>query len=388
MKILGIESSCDESAVSVIEASGGTSRPKFTVLAQMIASQIKLHAEWGGVVPSLAKREHARNLLPLLVEALTQAKLTTNISHHQRDNLTIEEANQVRQILEREPELLDQFLLMVPKIKRPAIDLIAVTQGPGLEPALWVGINLAKALSLVWQIPVVPINHLEGHILSPLVELGKTKSQLVHFPLLALLVSGGHTELVLSNDWLDYRLIGQTRDDAVGEAFDKVARILGLPYPGGPEIGRLAELASGHPPEKLPRPMINSGDYDFSFSGLKTAVLYLVKKLGTLDQLTRVEIAREFQQAVIDVLITKTANAIKEYQPQTLVIAGGVVANKVLREQFTIVVKKHFPKVKLIMPELALATDNATMIALAGYFRAKDKLGDNDFVAHGTLPLS
>ena len=388
MKILGIESSCDESAVSVIEASGDTSRPKFTVLAQMIASQIKLHAEWGGVVPSLAKREHARNLLPLLVEALTQAKLTTNISHHQRDNLTIEEANQVRQILEREPELLDQFLLMVPKIKRPAIDLIAVTQGPGLEPALWVGINLAKALSLVWQIPVVPINHLEGHILSPLVELGKTKSQLVHFPLLALLVSGGHTELVLSNDWLDYRLIGQTRDDAVGEAFDKVARILGLPYPGGPEIGRLAELASGHPPEKLPRPMINSGDYDFSFSGLKTAVLYLVKKLGTLDQLTRVEIAREFQQAVIDVLITKTANAIKEYQPQTLVIAGGVVANKVLREQFTIVVKKHFPKVKLIMPELALATDNATMIALAGYFRAKDKLGDNDFVAHGTLPLS
>jgi N6-L-threonylcarbamoyladenine synthase len=391
MTILAIETSCDETAISIVEAEGGKNRPKFKVLAHLISSQIKLHAEWGGVVPSLAKREHAKNILPLLLEGLTAAGLLSE--SRERVNLTIETATQLRTMLEREPELLDLFLQTIPNIKPPKIDLIAVTQGPGLEPALWVGINLAKALSYVWGIPVLPINHMEGHILSPLVsaEVGKAKSKSIAFPALSLLISGGHTELVLSKDWLDYTVIGQTRDDAVGEAFDKVARILGLPYPGGPEISRMAELASGHPPEKLPRPMINSNDFDFSFSGLKTAVLYLVKRLAPIDQITRVEIAREFQQAVIDVLLAKTLKAIDKYQPQTLIIGGGVVANTKLRERFTKVMSEHYSGVTLLTPEPALSTDNATMIAIAGYFRAKlatPAYVAGDFAAHGTLPLS
>ncbi len=391
MTILAIETSCDETAISIVEAEGGKNRPKFKVLTHLISSQIKLHAEWGGVVPSLAKREHAKNILPLLLEGLTAAGLLSE--SRERVNLTIETATHLRTMLEREPELLDLFLQTIPNIKPPKIDLIAVTQGPGLEPALWVGINLAKALSYVWGIPVLPINHMEGHILSPLVsaEVGKAKSKSITFPALSLLISGGHTELVLSKDWLDYTVIGQTRDDAVGEAFDKVARILGLPYPGGPEISRMAELASGHPPEKLPRPMINSNDFDFSFSGLKTAVLYLVKRLAPIDQITRVEIAREFQQAVIDVLLAKTLKAIDKYQPQTLIIGGGVVANTKLRERFTKVMSEHYSGVTLLTPEAALSTDNATMIAIAGYFRAKlatPAYVAGDFAAHGTLPLS
>lgn len=389
MKILGIETSCDESAVSVVAAGGDLKQPKFKVLAHLVSSQVALHAKWGGVVPSLAKREHAKNLLPLLQEVLVTAGLNSSHRRRTRDQLTIDEADQVRRLLEREPELLEQFLLVIPKIKRPEIDLIAVTQGPGLEPALWVGINLAKALSLVWQIPVAPINHLEGHLVSVLAAVNKpARSQKVNFPILALLVSGGHTELVLARDWLKYELLGQTRDDAVGEAFDKVARILGLPYPGGPEIARLADLASGRPPEKLPRPMMDSPNYDFSFSGLKTAALYLVKRLAPINQLTRVEIAREFQQAVIDVLISKTARAIKEFEPKTLIIAGGVAANRVLREQFASVLEKHFPKVALLTPDLALTGDNATMIALAGFFRASEKSLLTTFAAHGTLPLA
>jgi len=393
MKILAIETSCDETAVSIVEASGDTEHLQFKVLSHLISSQIKLHAEWGGVVPSLAKREHARNLLPLFLESLRDSKLINPRQKKTRDNLTIEEAAKVKRILEREPELLDRFLQHIPAIKPPAIDLIVVTQGPGLEPALWVGINLAKALSFVWHIPVVPVNHLEGHILSVLATLNEKQPKINHvkFPVLSLLISGGHTELVLSKDWLHYQMIGQTRDDAVGEAFDKVARILNLPYPGGPEISRLADLASGHPPEKLPRPMINSNDYDFSFSGLKTAVLYLVKKISPLSQINRVEIAREFQQAVIDVLITKTGQAIKQYHPKTLIIGGGVVANKTLRERFSEVIKQHFTGVKLLVPDLSLSTDNATMIALAGYLRAqatKGKIPAREFIAHGTLPLS
>ena len=390
MKILAIETSCDETAISIIEAQGDTEHLQFKVLCHLISSQIALHAKWGGVVPSLAKREHAHNLLPLLLESLYDSGLVNPKQKKVRSNLTIQEAARVRQILEREPELLDLFLQHLPAVKPPAIDLIVVTQGPGLEPALWVGINLAKALSFVWHIPVIPVNHLEGHILSVLATLDKKQSKInnVKFPVLSLLISGGHTELIFSKDWLHYQTIGQTRDDAVGEAFDKVARILGLSYPGGPEISRLADLASGHPPEKLPRPMISSNDYDFSFSGLKTAVLYLVKKISPLSQINRVEIAREFQQAIIEVLITKTSRAIKQYHPHTLIIGGGVVANKTLRERFDKVIKQHFPSVKLLVPDLSLATDNATMIALAGYLRAGEATRIKDFAAHGTLSLS
>ncbi len=400
MIILGIETSCDETAVSVVEATGGLKRPRFRSLAHLVASQAALHARWGGVVPNLAKREHARNLLPLLTEALETAGLARHDATR-RQQLTVGEADQVRQILEREPELLDQFLQVMPSLKRPAVDLIAVTQGPGLEPALWVGINLAKALSLVWQIPVVPINHLEGHILSVLIDLEAPTSfgrrGCFRFPALALLISGGHTELVLIKDWLKYRRLGQTRDDAVGEAFDKVARLLGLPYPGGPEISRLAAKADSSSSKtynlkpktySLPRPMLNSPDYDFSFSGLKTAVRYLVEKEAPLSQMTRAAIAHEFQQAAIEVLLAKTTRAVKQFKPATLVIAGGVAANQELRRQFTETLGGDFPNCQLLISSHQLSTDNATMIAVAGYFRAQTKIKPNpNFAAHGTMAL-
>src|SRR3989338_2341674 len=193
MKILAIETSCDETAISIIEAQGDTEHLQFKVLCHLISSQIALHAKWGGVVPSLAKREHAHNLLPLLLESLYDSGLVNPKQKKVRSNLTIQEAARVRQILEREPELLDLFLQHLPAVKPPAIDLIVVTQGPGLEPALWVGINLAKALSFVWHIPVIPVNHLEGHILSVLATLDKKQSKInnVKFPVLSLLISGG-----------------------------------------------------------------------------------------------------------------------------------------------------------------------------------------------------
>lgn len=368
MKILAIETSCDESAVSIVEAEGERKKLNFKICAQLISSQAALHSQWGGVVPSLAKREHAKNLVPLLEEILLKARL----GHYepgpkQKDHLTVELAAQLRAQLEREPELLERLLQFLPTIKKPKLDAIAVTQGPGLEPALWVGINFAKALSLIWNLPLIPVNHLEGHLAAVL--LGRTK---IAFPALALIISGGHTELVLVKDWLDYTPLGATRDDAVGEAFDKVARILSLPYPGGPAISKLAIHGSLNPDYQLPRPMLKSDNYDFSFSGLKTAVLYLVKKLetetsGGLTNIQRADIARQFQQAVIEVLLLKVAKAIEQFQPRTIIVGGGVAANEELRRQFTEGLTKKYPAISLRLPDSSLATDNATMIATAGY---------------------
>ncbi len=387
MKILAIETSCDETAVSVINAQGGLNRPKFEILAHLVASQADLHAPYGGVVPSLAKREHGRNLIPLLIAALKQAKLT-NPGSRQRDNLTIGLAEQVRQIFDHESELLERFLTVIPGIKAPAIDLLAVTQGPGLEPALWTGINFARALSLVWNIPLLPINHLEGHALAVL-----NNNHKINFPALVLLISGGHTQLVLMKDWLRYQTIGETRDDAAGEAFDKVARILDLPYPGGPQIARLASLGTPKEAYRLPRPMINTNDFDFSFSGLKTAALYLVKKIQPLTQITKTEIAYEFQQAVIDVLIHKTLQAVKRYQPKTLIVGGGVANNVELGKQLERKLTQEYPKTTLLLPTPDLSTDNATMIAIAAYCRSlkypktKTQKKSPTIVARGTLPL-
>ncbi|MEK7209191.1 MAG: tRNA (adenosine(37)-N6)-threonylcarbamoyltransferase complex transferase subunit TsaD [Patescibacteria group bacterium] len=390
MTILGIETSCDDTAVSVVEGRGGLRRPRFRVLAQVVSSQIAVHAPWGGVVPNLAKREHARNLIPVLREALRKVKLVKIAKATPWGSKGVA-LNTIRKILEREPELLEQFLAFVPTIATPKIDAIAVTVGPGLEPALWTGINLARALALVWKKPIIPVNHLEGHIVSVLAD------SIIKFPALALIISGGHTELVIMKDWLKYKIIGQTRDDAAGEAFDKVARLLGLPYPGGPEISRLAEAAlasrhnwpsrhrrdpkeqAGQVPLMLPRPMINSPDFDFSFSGLKTAVLYLLRKIprtvldGVQGQFLKSQMAREFQQAVVDVLIAKTVKAIEKYQPKTLMIAGGVSANQLLRQQFAARLAADYPEIKLLLPAPALSIDNATMIALAGYLRLKQK---------------
>jgi N6-L-threonylcarbamoyladenine synthase len=350
MIILAIETSCDETAISILEATDGFLRPKFKILSNIVASQIKIHAKWGGVVPNLAKREHLKNLPVVLKKALVKSKI---------------------------------------KIKN--IDLISVTVGPGLEPALWTGINFARDLSKVWDKPIIGINHMEGHIAAVLL---KEKSKLIKFPALALLVSGGHTELVLIKDWLKYKIIGQTRDDAAGEAFDKVAKMLGLPYPGGPVVAKLADSHQSSVANnqiKLPRPMINSKDYDFSFSGLKTAVLYLLRDLRggkfgfrkiSLDDRLKgsqlpaplvAEICYEFQQAVIDVLISKTIRAAKEYKIKTIILGGGVAANKELRKQLGKKIKKELPITNYLLPVTSFTTDNATMIAAAAYLHALKK---------------
>jgi N6-L-threonylcarbamoyladenine synthase len=237
MKILSIETSCDETAVSIVEATGPLEKPIFSVLGNALYSQIKTHAQYGGVFPMMAKREHAQNFPHLLQEALTEAGLYIEGNPECTDT----EWAQAQEILTREDTLYNELRKVIEHIKRPNIDLIAVTSGPGLEPALWVGISAAVALGTLWRVPVLPTNHMEGHIVSVLME--NSDNRPVEFPALALLVSGGHTELVSVTDWGTYKTIGQTRDDAVGEAFDKVARMLNLPYPGGPEISKLAEEA-------------------------------------------------------------------------------------------------------------------------------------------------
>ncbi len=374
MKILSIETSCDETAISIVEANGGLSKPKFKILSEIVLSQAKLHAEYGGVFPNLAKREHSKNLIPVLLKALEKSGFSNK---QQKDETKLKSIySKLQEILEREPELLKQFSEEIPKIKIPDIDAISITYGPGLEPALWVGINFAKALSLAWSKPLIPVNHMKGHIFSVLLNNKKTSDELkIKFPILTLLVSGGHTELILVENMKKYKKIGQTRDDAVGEAFDKVARILGLPYPGGPEISKIAQLGdcNTNSKYKLPRPMINSGDYDFSFSGLKTAVLYMVKNIPKLTPKIKADIACEFQQASIDVLILKTIKAAKEYKVNTITLGGGVAANKELRKQLKETIKKEIPNAEYKIPEMKYTGDNATMIAIAGYFEFLNK---------------
>ncbi len=387
MKILSIETSCDETAMSIVNASGNLSKSKFKILGDIVLSQAKLHKKYGGVFPTLAKREHARNLIPILNKILVQSFKTYNPKAPTSNKIPNNIIKKLHRIFDREPELLKQFLDYIPKIKIPGIDLVAVTYGPGLEPALWVGVNFAKALSLVWNKPLIPVNHMDGHIFSVFIDGKEFTISNLKFPILSLLVSGGHTELILienqpskKNGKLKYKKIGQTRDDAVGEAFDKVARILGLPYPGGPEISKIAQLGSlaskldfGKKDKysmsiKLPRPMLNSGDFDFSFSGLKTAVLYMVKKIPKLNTKIKANIAREFQQAAIDVLISKTIASAKKYKVKTITIGGGVSANKELRKQFKKAIIKELPNTKYKVPDIKYTGDNATMIAIAGYF--------------------
>lgn len=378
MKILAIETSCDETAISIVDASGGITSPKFKILSSVTLSQAKIHAHYGGVFPALAKREHAKSLIPILKEALVKARMLKKTA----SPVLLKTKNlKLRTIFNREPELLEQFLKFIPAIAKPNIDMIAVTYGPGLEPALWVGINFAKALALVWNIPVIPVNHMEGHATAAIIR-EKSKKPIpmfviegVRFPMLALLISGGHTELVLMNNLLSYKVIGETHDDAVGEAFDKVARMLGLPYPGGPEISKIAEQAPAteKPPFPLPRPMINSGDFNFSFSGLKTAVLYTIRKIPKLTEDIRASIAREFEEAVTDVLTTKTLRAAEHYGAKTIIIGGGVAANKRIRKRFEDSMQKLSSRTNLFISGKELSTDNAVMIALAGYLRYLSK---------------
>ncbi|MHB1163202.1 MAG: tRNA (adenosine(37)-N6)-threonylcarbamoyltransferase complex transferase subunit TsaD [Minisyncoccota bacterium] len=401
MKILAIETSCDETAIAIVEAEGDETSAQFRVLGNTLLSQIDIHREYGGVFPALAKREHAKNLVPILEAALEEAELL----HEDTQAIPEETRAKISEILAREPGLAEAFFEFISECEPPEIDVIAVTAGPGLEPALWVGINFAKALALVWDKPLVAANHMEGHIMAALAaekkpETGQETQDLaleiqnVGLPVLALLISGGHTELVLMKEWLSYELVGQTRDDAVGEAFDKVARMLELPYPGGPEISRLAELVRASPSTSptlaytLPRPMIGDATCDFSFSGLKTAVLYLLKKNPEMNEHEKQQLAHEFENAVTEVLWKKTARALEETGAQTLVIGGGVSANTHIRRTFKHSVDTEYPHVTLRIPPAALTTDNAIMIALAGFYRARREEFAADPIADGNRSLA
>ncbi len=338
-RVLAIETSCDETACAILENGR-------RVLTNVVASQMKIHARYGGVFPEVASRQHILSLVPVIEQALTEAHLTWR-----------------------------------------ELDAIAVTRGPGLVGALLVGLNLAKGLALATGLPLIGVNHLEGHIYSAWVyRNGDPPPAEPAFPLLALLVSGGHTELIVMEKHLSYRRLGGTLDDAAGEAFDKVARLLGLGYPGGPAVERAA--SNGDPQRfKFPRARLG-GSWDFSFSGLKTAVLREVRRLEAASQenepLPVADLAASFQSAVVEVLVEKTLAAARSVGASGILIAGGVSANQALRAAFF--AQSEFP---VYIPPLWVCTDNAAMIAAAGYFRLvhgkTDSLGID---ALPTWPLS
>lgn len=329
MIVLGIETSCDETAVAILDVKNPT---EIKVRANIVSSQIKLHAEFGGVVPNLAAREHVKNIKSVFESALSIAGIT-------------------------------DF--------KKEIDLIAVTHGPGLGPALLVGITFAKTLAMTHDKPLIGTSHMKGHIFSNWLNKDFVEPK---FPIMNLLVSGGHTELILMSDYNNFRLIGETMDDAVGEAFDKVARLLGLSYPGGPEISRLAETgdAKRFP---LPRPMLHSKDFNFSFSGLKTAVLYLLRDLKEkgveIDDQIKADISASFQEACVDVLVKKTITAGQEQGVSTILLSGGVSANQLLRSELEKATSEV--GIKFSCPSLVYTGDNAVMIAVAGYFESLQK---------------
>jgi len=319
MKILAIETSCDDTAIAVLEIRNS----KLEILSNIISSQVKLHAQYGGVYPFLAKREHQKNLPLVFQKAMKQAG-------------------------------------------NPKMDAIAITSGPGLEPCLWQGINFANDLAKKLNTPLLPVNHVEAHILANFIEKNPAS---IKFPAVGLVVSGGHTQLILMKKFLDYKILGETRDDAAGECFDKVARILGLGYPGGPIVAKMATKFKNQKSNlkiTLPRPMMTQKNYDFSFSGLKTAVLYKVRELKTINYKLKTELCAEVQQAIIDVLLSKTRKAVRDYGAKTVILGGGVISNDELRKQF----KKSF---NVLMPEKKFCTDNAVMIALAAYFHLRQK---------------
>ncbi|AOY94242.1 tRNA (adenosine(37)-N6)-threonylcarbamoyltransferase complex transferase subunit TsaD [Cupriavidus sp. USMAA2-4] len=332
MLVLGIESSCDETGLALYDTGAG-------LLSHALHSQIAMHRDYGGVVPELASRDHIRRVLPLLQQVLDQAGRT-----------------------------------------RRDIDAIAYTQGPGLAGALLVGASVANALGFALNVPMLGVHHLEGHLLSPLLTDAPPP-----FPFVALLVSGGHTQLMEVRGIGDYALLGETLDDAAGEAFDKTAKLLGLGYPGGPEVSRLAEF--GTPGAfALPRPMLHSGNLDFSFAGLKTAVLTQSRKLGSnVCEQDRANLARAFVDAIVDVLAAKSMAALKQTGHRRLVVAGGVGANRQLRARLDTLGRQR--KIEVHYPDLAFCTDNGAMIAFAGAMRlqAAPQLARHDY-GYGVTP--
>ncbi|NBD73968.1 tRNA (adenosine(37)-N6)-threonylcarbamoyltransferase complex transferase subunit TsaD [Patescibacteria group bacterium] len=381
MKLLAIESSADETGVAILEVTGDPTDAHFRVLGEALFSQSKIHEAYGGIYPTMAKRNHAQNLTPLLQATLQDADLFRQASR----TLSEEELTRIDRILRREPDLATRLIELLRRIERPQVDAIAVTVGPGLEPALWVGVNAARVLSLLWQLPLIETNHIEGHLVSALTspdEEGVFHLRDVAFPVTALIISGGHTDLIHLEDWGAYRYLGSTRDDALGEAYDKVARMLDLPYPGGVHIERLAAEARKQgleAPFDLPRPMLKSGDLDFSFSGLKTATMYALKdwKREHGDELTEDDkrlFALEFENAIFDVVVLKVDQALREYGGRTLVVSGGVSASSKLRTVIRKLLEHHHPDVQLALPEPQLSTDNAVMIGMAGALRVEHAL--------------
>ncbi|QQS60983.1 MAG: tRNA (adenosine(37)-N6)-threonylcarbamoyltransferase complex transferase subunit TsaD [Candidatus Moraniibacteriota bacterium] len=337
--ILSLETSCDDTACAIIEKKNNS----IHVLSNVISSQTQIHSQNGGVIPNLAAREHTKNILPVIENTLSQARCSIE-----------------------------------------SLDALAVTIAPGLIPALLVGTTTAQTLSWLWKKPLLGIHHIEGHIYANFAPKDENDTVIdsLRFPLLALVVSGGHTQLVLMKEHFSYSIIGETQDDAVGEAFDKTARVLGLPYPGGPEISRLAqEFRNENGNENIiqfPRPMIHSPNFHFSFSGLKTAVLYTVKTYRKENNLSENDpLPKHFQKAVsagfedacVDVLLSKTQKAIERFSIQSVLIAGGVSANIHLREMLKKCIDEKFPHIFLRLPQKDLSLDNAAMIGIAGLLR-------------------
>jgi N6-L-threonylcarbamoyladenine synthase len=322
LTVLAIETSCDETAAAVIRDG--------RILSSVVASQAALHSKFGGVVPEVAAREHVPAMIPSVDLALRQAKL-----------------------------------------KLADMDYLAVTQGPGLATSLMVGIDTAKAMSVATGLPLIAVNHMEAHIYANFVKkaAGRGLKAEVDFPALILIVSGGHTLLVLMTGHGKYKVLGETVDDAAGEAFDKSAKLMGLGYPGGPQISQHAQHGNSQAFD-FPRPMLKNPGFDFSFSGLKTAVLYEYAKHKTKSARLINDMAASVQQAIIDTLIGKTGQALKKFQPKTLMLGGGVAANEMLRTEFLKLGKKY--KVKVSIPKLEYCTDNAGMIGLAAYYRLQN----------------
>lgn len=337
MKILGIETSCDETGAAVIETD--EKKPRVRLLSNVFPSSMALHAKTGGIIPEIAAREQVKYIIPVVQSALDNARITS---------------------------------------PGEQLDAIAVTYGPGLIGSLLVGVETAKTLSLVWGIPIIPVNHLFGHIYANWIE-GDAKTDIA-FPALALVISGGHTDLVLLKNHGDTLWLGGTRDDAAGEALDKIGRLLGLPYPGGPSIEEQAKI--GNPKRyHFPRPLIHERAFDFSFSGLKTAVLHEVKKNVHLTGQDVADIARATQDAIIDVLVVKTMRAAQTYHVSSIILAGGVASNQEIREKFNYEIEHKKLPITFFVPEKYLCTDNAAMIATAAFynksFRSRDTVAAN-----------
>lgn len=391
MKILAIETSCDETSIAIIEKIDDVNS-QYKILAHETISQVNKHIEFGGVFPSLAKREHEKNLMPILIRCLEKANLLSE--ENTQNDISNEDKAFFDDLLNRYPDLETSFWNFCNNYNlenlKKSINAIAVTNGPGLPPALWVGVNFAKSLSkILGDISIYPVNHMEGHIISAISnnENETVTIRSLEYPALALLISGGHTEFVLSKKAHEYEKIGETVDDAVGECFDKVARMLELPYPGGLEIGKLAQKGRDKKIAynfKFPRPMLHSDDLNFSFSGLKTSILYYIRDLNaTLSEEIKIQIATEFEYAVRDVLFLKAKKAIEQTGAKSFVVGGGVISSSFLRDELSKLEEETGSKVYL--SSKAMATDNALMIALVAATQIENnKEPSMDFLAVGS----